>query len=690
MDHLLLFAAADIVATVTNVLSVVLGLGAVIFFHEMGHFAVAKWCDVHVERFSMGIGPIIWSRQKGETEYALSALPFGGYVKMLGQDDMDPNQMTSDEIAENPRSFSSKSVWQRMAIISAGVIMNVITGFMFFAASYWIGVLEIEPVVGSVIPGAPAWTAGLEPGDRITDIDGEKVTTYNDIQNIVVLSSKAMKLTGTKGNGEPLELTITPEKGEKLRTIGITPPLKTTIDLRVEGDIVIRGSAAGDAKADFQAGDRITAMNGQPIAYLHDMIRVSAILADQDIKYTIERLADPEDSESETSTVTVTVPPRLVKSIGLRMAMGPVTALKSGSIAEVAGLQKGDVITLVNDLEIGQSIDPLRLPNYLASLADTEVVLGVKRQTDNGLEDVLITLTPASGLPPVEFPVVATDALVVPSIGAGFHVQNRIAIVEEGSEASKASPGFAPMQEITKIELQHANPKDFKADAMGDKLGPEVVDLEAAAKEIEEAGGKEMVNWAWVFRQIQMVPLRQVRFHVTPAEDNAKPFAVLLKEQTETEGWYATTRGIRGFQYSQFQQTASSFGDAMALGYDATKTAGMRIYMTLNSLFSGNLSYKALSGPLGIAKIGYLVADSGFTKLLGFLGFLSINLAILNFLPIPILDGGHMVFLIYELVTRRPPSPKVIAFAHAVGLVFIIGLFMLVMYLDIWVNRLGY
>lgn len=690
MDHLLLFAATDIVTTVTNVLSVVLGLGAVIFFHEMGHFAVAKWCDVHVERFSMGIGPIIWSRQKGETEYALSALPFGGYVKMLGQDDMDPNQMTSDEIAENPRSFSSKSVLQRMAIISAGVIMNVITGFMFFAASYWFGVLEIEPVVGSVVSGAPAWTAGLEPGDRIVEIDGEKVTTYNDIQNIVVLSSKSMRLTGTTRNGESLDLTITPEKNDRLRTIGITPPLKTTIDLRVEDDIVIRGSSADDSNADFQAGDRVIEMNGQPVAYLHDMRRISAIMADQEIVYTIERLADPANPKSEASTVTVTVPPKEVKSIGLRMAMGPVTALQAGSIAEIAGLQKGDLITRVNELEVVTDIDPLRLPHLLASLADTEVILGVKRQTDNGLEDVSITLTPAPGRPPVEFPAAATDALIAPSIGAGFHVQNRIAVVEEGSEALNAEPRFAPKQQITKIELQHSNPKDFKPDAIGDKIGPEVVDLEAAAKEIEEAGGTEMVNWAWVFQQIQSVPLREVRLHVTPAEDNSKPFAVLLKEQKGVPGWYLTTRGIQGWQYSQFQQTATSFGDAVALGYDATKTAGMRIYMTLNSLFSGNLSYKALSGPLGIAKIGYLVADSGFTKLLGFLGFLSINLAILNFLPIPILDGGHMVFLIYEAVTRRQPSPKVIAFAHAIGLVFIVGLFMLVMYLDIWVNRLGY
>ncbi|MFN5533949.1 MAG: site-2 protease family protein, partial [Planctomyces sp.] len=132
-------AVWSVLGELQTILAVVFGLGMVIFFHELGHFAVAKWCNVHVERFSIGIGPIIWSHQRGETEYALSVLPLGGYVKMLGQDDMDPNQMTSSEIAENPRSYSSKTVPQRMAIISAGVLMNVATGFLFFAIGYWNG-----------------------------------------------------------------------------------------------------------------------------------------------------------------------------------------------------------------------------------------------------------------------------------------------------------------------------------------------------------------------------------------------------------------------------------------------------------------------------------------------------------------------------------------------------------------------
>src|SRR5260221_7327225 len=107
-------------ANVLSFLLVALGLGLVIFIHELGHFAVAKWCGVKVERFSIGFGPVLWKVTRGETEYALSAIPFGGYVKMLGQDDADPGQLTDEKIAKDPRSYTAKTVPQRIAIISAG------------------------------------------------------------------------------------------------------------------------------------------------------------------------------------------------------------------------------------------------------------------------------------------------------------------------------------------------------------------------------------------------------------------------------------------------------------------------------------------------------------------------------------------------------------------------------------------
>src|SRR5262249_6464362 len=117
---------------ILTIVKVAFGLGFVIFIHELGHFLVAKWCDVHVETFSIGFGPPLpgCSFRRGETLYKIAWVPLGGYVKMVGEG------TDSDDERDDPRSFKNKSVWQRMAIISAGVIMNVIFGFACFVYVY--------------------------------------------------------------------------------------------------------------------------------------------------------------------------------------------------------------------------------------------------------------------------------------------------------------------------------------------------------------------------------------------------------------------------------------------------------------------------------------------------------------------------------------------------------------------------
>ena len=148
---------------VLRAVEIAIGLGLVIFVHELGHFAVARWCGVLVERFSIGFGPVMFSFRRGDTEYAISAVPLGGYVKMLGQADT-PEEL---EPTDDPRSYQNKSVGKRMAIISAGVIMNLIFGFIFATIAYKVGV-KIQPaVIGSTSPGDPAWKENLQPGDRM-------------------------------------------------------------------------------------------------------------------------------------------------------------------------------------------------------------------------------------------------------------------------------------------------------------------------------------------------------------------------------------------------------------------------------------------------------------------------------------------------------------------------------------------
>src|SRR5262249_48126189 len=123
-----------------SLVKMAVGLGFVIFVHELGHFLVAKWCDVHVTTFSIGFGPALpgWMFKWGETTYMLALFPLGGYVQMVGQ--VDGDESDDPDTKEDPRSYKNKTVWQRMAIISAGVVMNVILAFIAFIIVYTHGV----------------------------------------------------------------------------------------------------------------------------------------------------------------------------------------------------------------------------------------------------------------------------------------------------------------------------------------------------------------------------------------------------------------------------------------------------------------------------------------------------------------------------------------------------------------------
>jgi len=735
-----LVAAIDLGGLFTkilNVLSVALGLGLVIFFHELGHFAVAKWCNVHVERFSIGIGPILWSRQKGETEYALSALPFGGYVKMLGQDDMDPNQMTSSEIAENTRSYSAKSVPQRMAIISAGVIMNVITGFMFFTICYWYGVNEPSPVVGRVIPGFPAWTAGMKEGDRIESINGESIRSFGDVFEAIVLSTGDVRLQGKHADGEAFDLKLTPDRGASGRSVGIGPTQTNTLskDIIDPDTIALAGfhsrqaklvsgadegaepaaevkadeaktadvkaeeksegdTAAADTKSDtklaaeksdtpaapktpFRPGDKLIALNSEPVNNFVDLHRLTAMYSSKELIYTFERTAKSDDPKvpGKTSEVKISVPPDTVRSIGLWMAMGPVKGIRTGSIAEAAGLKVGDVILSVDDMVMGTDYDPVRLPTYFSDHAGKEVKIKVSRQAAAAPEQHELKMIPSDDPGWIETPVYQTTPLSIPAIGAAFQVAPYIARVVPGSEAEKTGL-FAKDQKITRIELIDPNEES--------KDTPPLLKLNELEK--KQPGTKADINWAWAFNAIQAYPDRQIRIYFNDGKEDK---AELLKTVEKVPDWYRWIRGIDGWESSSDFQKGDSFAEAIELGLRKTRKTGVNIYMTLRTLVRGDLPADSFSGPVGILSIGYKVASQGMTDLLLFLGFLSINLAILNFLPIPVLDGGHMVFLIWEGVTRRKPSPRIIGYAHAAGLLFIISLFMFVMYIDLFVNKFG-
>lgn len=202
-----------------TVAAFVLALGLLVFVHELGHFAVAKRLGVKVLRFSIGFGPIVWSRRRGETEYALSALPLGGYVKMLGEED------DGEAAAEPERAFATQPLRRRAAIVAAGPAMNFFFAFLVYTvlfAAVGVEVPSTEPRVGGVAAGSPAEQAGLQVQDRVLAVDGVTVETWEALATAVRQSGgRTMRLDVVRGGTDrPLTLEVTPRLSETRNLFG--------------------------------------------------------------------------------------------------------------------------------------------------------------------------------------------------------------------------------------------------------------------------------------------------------------------------------------------------------------------------------------------------------------------------------------------------------------------------------------
>ncbi|MDH3427179.1 MAG: site-2 protease family protein, partial [Gemmatimonadota bacterium] len=205
-------------------------LGVLIFVHELGHFWAAKAVDIEVSRFSIGFGPKLLGFTRGETEYVISAVPLGGYVKMegmVGEEIVEPLEgKRSAPRAPSPRDFDQKPLWARFLVIIAGVAMNLVfavAAFSVVASSTGINV----PIVADVTEGMPAAAAGLQVGDVIVEVDGRRAVDFSDVQRS--LQDRA---------GEPVEVVV--ERGSETLTYVITPEGVRRFD-ELSGDSVVVG-----------------------------------------------------------------------------------------------------------------------------------------------------------------------------------------------------------------------------------------------------------------------------------------------------------------------------------------------------------------------------------------------------------------------------------------------------------------
>ncbi len=234
---------------------VVILLGVMILIHELGHFWAALSVGVRVETFSIGFGSRLFGFRRGDTDFRVSAIPLGGYVRMFGE-------QPGEETANDPRSFQAKARWQRVIVIAAGPLMNVILAIAIVTGLYMHGFLmEVESndaVISSLAPNSPAAKAGLEPGDKIVELGGHKNPNWPDVLMQTALNANHATPVVVDRKGQRLTLIVTPEMDPK-EGIGIAGWRGG-----VQVGEVAKGSPA--EAAGLRSGDSFIDVNGQPVS----------------------------------------------------------------------------------------------------------------------------------------------------------------------------------------------------------------------------------------------------------------------------------------------------------------------------------------------------------------------------------------------------------------------------------------
>ena len=272
-----------------TVVSFVVVLGVLIFIHELGHFVVAKWSGVGVDRFSLGFGPVLFSIRRGETEYCVSAIPLGGYVKMMGEE--SPMEGGGTAVVDPAKAFAEKPVWQRFLIVFAGPGMNFVLAALLVMGLFMVlGRPGVPSVVGRVERDSPAARAGLRSGDRIVAVDGRSVVQWEELVEQFQEAGDGTIQVTVRRQDEDLKVALTPVKtkvrdlfGEERSVweIGARP-----YDPARVGE-VIPGRPA--AKAGLKSGDIVVALDGRPILDFEELADIIYKRPGQPTLLTVER-----------------------------------------------------------------------------------------------------------------------------------------------------------------------------------------------------------------------------------------------------------------------------------------------------------------------------------------------------------------------------------------------------------------
>jgi len=524
-------------------------LGVLILVHELGHFIFAKLFDVKVMRFSLGFGPRLVGFTWGETEYRLSAIPLGGYVRLLGEDPGDPIPPV-----DRPRALAAKPLWQRYTVVVAGPVFNLLLPLFIYFIHFAGQRTMLPPTIGTVLPDLPAANAGLLPGDRVDSVDGRHVRYWEELEHIISTSAGKTLRFAIRRGPDAEERDVTPiqtersgpfGRKERVGWIGVTPRFHLP-------EIGVLDPSSPAAQAGLKTFDFITAVNGVPVATWTEFARAIERAGASPLRLNYVRggySAVPfAHIEIEEPGSAVVIPVAVFDTAGRRhyetgiLSAEPfVFSVEPESPADRIGLRRGDQILSLDGAPLAHW-DVLR--DKLASHPDNEFRIGW----------------------------------------------------------------------ISSAGLRH------------------------------EATFRQEIR---------------TRLDVNRQEEQRPVFGALNRPAWKTEVPVPIT---------------NRFGYSVGHAFKHTGEIISTMVYGFGEIISGHVPLTSLGGPLMIGYAAGVAAEQGLDQYLWLMAAISVNLGLLNFLPVPILDGGLLVFFTLELFKRRPPSPRARAIATRVGLVVVAAL----------------
>jgi regulator of sigma E protease len=672
-------------------LLVLLGFGGIVMVHEFGHFIVAKLGGIKVEAFSIGFPPValgIRKLKKGwrvrvlpkigetvelqegdhETEYQIGLFPIGGFVKMLGQSDTGSAEATND-----PRSFSNRPVWIRMAVIAAGVIFNAIGAVLIFMVLFMNGINLKPAVVGEVLENSPAYDAGLRPGDRIVEINGERFVNFEAVQMAPALSAPNEPVSFViQREGVEQEIKVIAERrsgdNSKLRYTGISPAQTLIIEPQI-----IKSPELTEQiyqLTGLRPGDEVKALDGKPVAAAWDFRQIERQIFKPKASVTVSRQW-PVDAEQRTM-VNVDFPVKV--SPAVENFRDELDLAHFGSM--VPCLQVESIVTPPAIVSL-----PRRIANWF-SRAILRKTPSAPAEETNGLlpGDILVKIADQ------EYPTYK-HLRDVTTAYKGKEMPVAVLRKDKDGQLQKVDVVIQPKTDPStkrvvmgiSVKLDMDNPVVAQTLAGSGMMG-ENVNIPSGAR-ITAIDDKPVETFFDVASRLQAGAGQKVTVHYTQ-EGQAGQASLTIPEHGPVHAQASLAAGLPFADLTE-EFKASNPVEAVKMGLKKAWQFVWQSYVTIGRLFQRSVPVSALSGPVGIITMTYQVAGASMSDYLYFLGLISSCLAVMNLLPLPVLDGGHIVILLIEKISGRPINERVLAGAMYAGMALLLSLILFITFKDL-------